>query len=48
VKSKRGGGFMKITRFVNNRKINEEELAKITIDNERIRNIIKTVEKRIN
>lgn len=39
---------MKITRFLNNRKINEDELAKITIDNERIRNIIKNVEKRIN
>lgn len=39
---------MKITRFLNNRKIDEDELAKITIDNERIRNIIKTVEKRIN
>ena len=39
---------MKITRFVNNREINEDELAKITIDNQRIRNIIKTVEKRIN
>ena len=39
---------MKITRFINNRKINEDELAKITIDNERIRNIIKNVEKRIN
>ncbi len=39
---------MKITRFLNNRKISEDDLAKITIDNERIRNIIKNVEKRIN
>jgi hypothetical protein len=39
---------MKITRFLNNREITADELAKITIDNERIRNIIKTVEKRIN
>lgn len=39
---------MKITRFLNNKEISGDELAKITIDNERIRNIIKNVEKRIN
>jgi hypothetical protein len=38
---------MKILRYLNNRKIGKEELSKITIDNERIADIIKSVEKRI-
>ena len=38
---------MIISRYVNNKKINQKDLSKITIDNENIRNIIKTVEKRI-
>ena len=39
---------MIIARYLNSKKISENALTKITIDNERIRNIIKTVEKRIN
>ncbi len=39
---------MIITRYAGTQKIEAENLAQITIDNERIRNIIKTVEKRIN
>lgn len=38
---------MKVNRYLNNKKISKEELSKITIDNERIADIIKSVEKRI-
>lgn len=39
---------MIVSRYLNNKKISAEELSKITIDNERITHIIKSVEKRIN
>lgn len=41
------GREMKVNRYLNKKKISREELSKITIDSERIADIIKSVEKRI-
>lgn len=39
---------MIILRYAKEKEISASKLAEITIDNERIRNIIKSVEQRIN